>query len=164
MNRVLTLLILALSVNPARAADASYFAEPVSCTDGPFGLQLPVSYDALRTLGTLRDDRVLPGSLAPNPAAERRELSFNGLRLTILRTKLDPANYQLLSADVTSAQWKIAGPLRVGGLLPARVADVDTRQFRGRGIAEFIGESKDVLRVRRSGRRISSITYLCHIR
>ena len=148
----------------AYATDSSYFAEPVSCSDGQYGLHLPASYDALRGMGTLRDDRVLPGQLAPNPAAERRELSFNGLRLTILRTKLDPANYQLLSADVTSGQWKIAGPLRVGGLLPARMADVDTRQFRGRGIVEFIGESKDVLRVRRSGRRISSITYLCHVR
>ena len=155
---------LVLFMNPAKASDSSYFAEPVSCTDGPYGLHLPASYDALRGMATLRDDRVLPGSLAANPAAERRELSFNGLRLTILRTKLDPANYRLLSADVTSRQWKIAGPLRVGGLLPARVADVDTRQFRGRGIVEFIGESKDVLRVRRSGRRISTITYLCHLR
>jgi hypothetical protein len=148
----------------AQAADSSYFAEPVSCTDGPFGLRLPASYDELRRLGTLRDDRVLPGQIGPSPAAEQRELTFNGLRLTILRTKLDPANYQVLSADVTSRAWKIAGPLHVGGLLPLKVADVDTRQFRGRGVAEFIGESKDVLRVRRSGRRISSITYLCHIR
>ena len=148
----------------ANAADASYFAEPVSCTEGPYGLHLPASYEALRSMAALREDRVLPGSFAASPAAERRELSFNGLRLTILRTKLDPANYQLLSADLTSRQWKIAGPLRVGALLPARLADVDTRQFRGRGIVEFIGESKDVLRVRRSGRRISAITYLCHIR
>ena len=147
----------------ANAADASYFAEPVSCTDGPFGLHLPDSYDALRRIGALRDDRVLPGLFRATPGAERRELSFSGLRLTILRAKLDPADYQVLSADVTNSQWKIAGSLRVGGLLPAKVADVDTRQFRGRGIVEFIGESKDVLRVRRSGRRISSITYLCHI-
>lgn len=148
----------------AHAADTSYFAEPVSCTDGPFGLHLPASYDELRRLGTLRDDRVLPGQIGAGPAAERRELTFKGLRLTILRTKLDPANYRVLSADVTSRAWKIAGPLHVGGLLPLKVADIDTRQFRGRGIVEFIGESKDVLRVRRSGRRISSITYLCHIR
>ena len=153
-----------LLVQPAHAADASYFAEPVSCTDGPFGLHLPDSYDALRRIGALRDDRVLPGQLRPSPAAEQRELTFSGLRLTILRTKLDPANYQILSADVTSRAWKVAGPLHVGGLLPLKVADIDTRQFRGRGIVEFIGESKDVLRVRRSGRRISSITYLCHIR
>lgn len=152
-----------LLVQPAHAADASYFAEPVSCTDGPFGLHLPDSYDALRRIGALRDDRVLPGLLRTEPDAERRELSFSGLRLTILRAKLDPANYQVLSADVTSGQWKIAGSLRVGGLLPAKVADVDTRRFRGRGTVEFIGESKDVLRVRRSGRRIASITYLCHI-
>ena len=160
----LLLFPVLLFLGTAHAADTSYFAEPVSCTDGPFGLHLPASYDALRSLDTLREDRVLPGSLAPSPAAERRELSFNGLRLTILRTKLDPANYQLLSADVTSGRLKIAGPLRIGGLLPARVADVDTRQLRGRGIVEFIGESKDVLRVRRSGRRISSITYLCNAR
>ena len=159
----LLLVPLAFFWLTANAADASYFAEPVSCTDGPFGLHLPDSYEALRRIGALRDDRVLPGLLRTDPGAERRELSFSGLRLTILRAKLDPANYQVLSADVTSGQWKIAGSLRVGGLLPAKVADVDTRQFRGRGVVEFIGESKDVLRVRRSGRRIASITYLCHI-
>jgi len=148
----------------AQAADSSYFAEPVSCTGGPYGLHLPASYEALRKLGALRDDRVLPGQVRPNPAAEQRELSFTGLRLTIVRTKLDPANYQLVSAEVTSGGWKIAGPLRVGGLLPLKIADVDTRQFRGRGVVEFIGESKDVLRLRRSGRRISSITYLCNLR
>lgn len=164
MSRVSPLfIVLACLLQPAQAADASYFAEPVSCTDGPFGLHLPGSYDALRRIGALRDDRVLPALLRSDPGAERRELSFSGLRLTILRPKLDPASYQVLSADVTSGQWKIAGPLRVGGLLPVKVADVDTRQFRGRGIVEFIGESKDVLRVRRSGRRISSITYLCHV-
>jgi hypothetical protein len=164
MSKVSPLFIaLAFLLQSAQAADASYFAEPVSCTDGPFGLHLPGSYDALRRIGALREDRVLPGLLRSDPGAERRELSFSGLRLTILRAKLDPASYQVLSADVTSGQWKIAGSLRVGGLLPVKVADVDTRQFRGRGIVEFIGESKDVLRVRRSGRRISSITYLCHV-
>lgn len=157
-------LLVALSAaGTAAASDTSYYAEPVSCTGGPYGLHLPESYDALRRIGTLRDDRVLPGLLRPNPGAERRELSFPGLRLTILRKKLDPTNYQVTSADLTSGGWKIAGPLRVGGLLPAKIGDVDTRQFRGRGIVEFIGEGKDVVRLRRSGRRISSITYLCHI-
>ena len=162
MKRALFPLLFFLGT--AHAADASYFAEPVSCSGGPYGLHLPGSYEALRRLGALRDDRVLPAPVRPSPAAEQRELSFRGLRLIIVRTKLDPANYQVVSADVTSGAWKIAGPLRVGGLLPVRVADVDTRQLRGRGIVEFIGESKDVLRVRRSGRRISSITYLCNVR
>jgi hypothetical protein len=146
------------------AVDSSFCAEPVSCSAGPYGLQLPDSYDALRKLGTLKDDRILPALLRTGPGAEQRELTFNGLRLTILRKKLDPANYEVVSADVTGRGWKIAGPLKVGGLLPAKIADVDTRQFRGRGVVEFIGESKDVLRVRRSGRRISSISYLCNLR
>jgi hypothetical protein len=162
MNLVLFPVLFFLGT--AQATDASYFAGPVSCTDGPYGLHLPASYEALRRLGALRDDRVLPAPIRPNPAAEQRELSFNGLRLIILRAKLDPANYQVLSADVTGRGWKIAGTLRVGALLPVHVGDVDTRQLRGRGVVEFIGESKDVLRVRRSGRRISSITYLCNVR
>lgn len=161
--RLLFFLMLFIT-GTARAADTSYYAEPVSCSGGPYGLRLPDSYDALRRIGTLRDDRILPGQIQASPAAEQRELTFNGLRLTILRTKLDPANYQVLSADVTGAGWKIAGPFKVGALLPAKVADVDTRQLRGRGVVEFIGESKDVVRVRRSGRRVSSIAYLCSIR
>lgn len=160
----LSVLAMLACLGTAHAADSSYFAEPVSCSDGPFALHLPDSYEALRRIGTLRDDRVLPGQIRATPSAEQRELTFNGLRLTIVRTKLDPANYQVLSADVTNGSWKVAGPLKVGGLLPPKIADVDTRQLRGRGVVEFIGESKDVLRVRRSGRRISSITYLCHLR
>jgi hypothetical protein len=155
---------LLLVFGTAQGADTSYFAEAVSCTDGPYALHLPDSYDELRRIGALRDDRVLPGQIRPNPAAEQRELTFQGLRLTIERAKLDPTNYQVLSADVTRGGWKISGPLKVGGVLPAKIADVDTRQFRGRGMVEFIGEGKDVLRVRRSGRRISTISYLCHLR
>lgn len=163
MRVFLALALLAVSI-PGKAADTSFYAEPVSCTDGPYGLHLPDSYDALRKIGTLRDDRVLPGQIRPNPAAEQRELTFQGLRLIIERAKLDPTNYQVVSAEVTGRGWKIAGLLKVGGLLPAKVADVDTRQLRGRGVVEFIGEGNDVLRVRRSGRRISSISYLCHLR
>ena len=163
MRIFLALALLAIAVY-GKAADTSYFADAVSCTDGPYALHLPDSYDALRKIGALRDDRVLPGQIRPNPAAEQRELTFQGLRLTIERAKLDPTNYQVVSADVTRGGWKITGPLKVGGLLPAKIADVDTRQFRGRGMVEFIGEGKDVLRVRRSGRRISTISYLCHLR
>jgi hypothetical protein len=147
----------------AHASDSSYYAEAVSCSGGAYGLRLPESYDALRKIGTLRDDRVLPGTLRPAPGAEQRELSFHGLRLTILRQKLDPANYRVMSAEVSTGSWKISGPFRVGALLPVKVGDVDTRQLHGRGVVEFIGESKDVVRMRRSGRRISSITYLCNV-
>ena len=160
--RLLAFLVLSF-MGAAQAADTSYFAEPVSCSEGPYGLRLPDSYEGLRQLGKLRDDRVLPAQLRLNPGAEQRELSFAGLRLTILRTKLDPANYQVLSAEVSTKGWRIAGPFRVGALLPARIGDVDTRQLRGRGVVEFIGEGKDVVRVRRSGRRISAVTYLCHV-
>ncbi len=161
-RRLLLVAALAFASSLAQAADASYFAEPVSCTDGPYRLKLPESYEGLRKIGTLRDDRVLPGQIRPNPGAEQRELTFNGLRLTILRRKLDPASYQVVSADLTGRGWKIAAPFAVGGLLPAKVGEVDTRQLRGRGMVEFIGESKDVVRMRRIGRRISSITYLCN--
>jgi hypothetical protein len=157
------LIVFFSLVGVVHASDSSYYAEPVSCSDGPYGLRLPDSYDALRRIGTLRDDRVLPGQLRASPGAEQRELSFHGLRLTILRTKLDPANYQVISAEVSTGSWKITGPFRVGGVLPVKVGDVDTRQLRGRGVVEFIGEGKDVVRMRRSGRRISSITYLCNV-
>lgn len=163
-KRLLLVVTLASASGLAQGADSSYYAEPVSCSDGPYALKLPESYEALRGMGRLRDDRVLPAQLRPSPGAEQRELAFPGLRLTIVRTKLDPASYQVLSADVTSGAWKIAGPFRVGRPLPVKVGDVDTRQLRGRGIVEFIGEGKDVVRMRRSGRRISTITYLCNVK
>lgn len=162
IHRLVLILGLASLGGVAHANSSSYYAGPVSCSDGPFALRLPDTYEALRTIGQLRDDRVLPGAVPGNAGGEQRELVFGGLRLTILRAKLDPANYQVLSAEVSARGWKIAGPFKVGALLPARVGDVDTRQVRGRGVVEFIGEGKDVVRMRHSGRRISSITYLCN--
>ena len=159
----LLLASLLFAAGAAHATDASYFAGPVSCTGGPYALRLPDSYEKLRKMGALRDDRILPNLLPPHPGSEQRELTFKGLRLTIVRTKLDPANYQVLSADVTTRAWKIAGPFKVGGLMPVKVGDVDTRGLRGRGIVEFVGEDRDVVRMRRSGRWIRSITYLCDV-
>lgn len=163
MKRALAIGALVCVFGLAQGSDASYYAQPLSCTDGPYGLRLPDSYETLRKIGELRDDRVLPGQISGNPGAEQRELTFAGLRLTILRKKLDPANYQVLSAELTRGSWKIGGPFRVGTLLPAKVGDVDTRQLRGRGIVEFVGENNDVVRVYRNGRRISWLTYLCHV-
>jgi hypothetical protein len=156
-------LSLASLAGTAQASNSSYYAAPVSCSAGPYALQLPDSYEALRGIGKLREDRVLPGPVPGAAGGEQRELVFGGLRLTILRAKLDPASYQVLSAEVSARGWKIAGPFKVGALLPAHVGEVDTRRLRGRGVVEFIGEGKDVVRMRRSGRRISSITYLCNL-
>ena len=163
LPRLFTLLLAFVPVLASAARDVSYHADPVSCTSGPYALKLPESYEALKKLGSLRAERVLPAGARREASIEQRELSFHGLRLLIQRNAADAGNYRVLSADISNGSWKIAGPFRVGAALPGRVGDVDTKGLSGRGIVEFIGDSNDLVRIRRSGRRVSTITYLCHI-
>jgi hypothetical protein len=157
------LLLLMLPALAQAASDISYHVEPVSCTSGPYGLKLPDSYEALKRIGSLRGERVLPLPQRREAPSEGRELSFAGLKLLVQRKASDAGNYRVLSADISAGGWKIAGPFKVGALLPGKVGDVDTKSLSGRGVIEFIGEGNDIVRIRRSGRRVSGITYLCHV-
>jgi hypothetical protein len=163
MSFAILLAVLPLASVHA-ASDVSYHVEPVSCTSGPYSLKLPDTYDSLKKIGSLRGERVLPLQQRRETASEQRELSFAGLKLLVQRNAADIGNYRVLSADISAGGWKIAGPFKVGALLPGKVGDVDTKSLSGRGVIEFIGEGEDIVRIRRSGRRVSGITYLCHVK
>ena len=160
MKRVLALLLLAAAHGLGFAADTSHHIEGLSCKDGPYSLRLPEHFGELRKIGNLQAERVLP---APGRVAraEYRELVFSGLRLVVVRPPLDPETYEIATAEIHGKSWKVAGPLRVGGVLPPKLGDVDTRELsNGSAFTEFNGD-RDTVRVRRIGRRISGITYLC---
>jgi hypothetical protein len=149
------LLLAAPGAHPAR--DTSHFLDQFSCTEGPYRLKLPESYEALRKLATLRSERTVKSP----PGGEERELRFDGLRLRLVTSPSDESHYRVAAAEFQGRSWRIAGPFRVGVALPAKLGDIDTKELTGSGVVEFNG-TRDMVRIRITGRRVTNVTYLCH--
>jgi hypothetical protein len=157
----LACLALALFALPALAAkNVSHFIDQLACDSGPYGLKLPKSYDELRKIGALKSEKVLREEDVGPYRVQYRDLQFNGLRLGIVTYSDDPARYDVTSAEIHNASWKIAGPFRQGHVLPAKVGQIDTKSLSSTATVEFSGD-EDVVRVRLVGRRVSTLTYLC---
>src|SRR5258706_2919104 len=140
--------------------DTSHFVDKLSCDSGPYSLKLPDTYDALRKIGPLKGEKLLREQDRGTYRARYRDLQFNGLRLAVVTYSNDPENYKVVSAEIRSPQWKIAGPFRQGTVLPIRVGDVETKTIRSGATIEFSG-NEDTVRVRLVGRKVSVLTYLC---
>lgn len=153
LSTVVALAIVAGGL-PLGASGQSYSAQ-VSCTSGPYRVKLPTSYKALRGLGHLRRERVLK----TEDTGTHRELRFNGLELVVVTPADKPNQYQLSRAILTTRNWTIAGPLRVGtsasialrGLLKNPPKD---------GEVEFTGD-KDSIRVNLARGRVLDVEYSC---
>lgn len=154
--KIMTRIALAIAVSLLAAkAQAQTEAPALSCTSGPYRLKLPKSYKALRGIGTLRRERV-----QNNGDMTQRELRFNGLELVVLSPPDKPNEYVVSSAVVSSANWRIAGPLRVGTSARIALKGLKPREVPSEGELEFIGE-KDSVRVTLSRGRILDFEYSC---
>jgi hypothetical protein len=156
-----TFVVLCIATAPVWArGNISHFIEQVSCDSGPYALKLPKSYDELRKLGPLKGERLVREEDLGGYKARYKDLLFNGLRLGVVTYTNDPQRYQIVSAEIRSPQWRIAGPLRTGQALPARIGDVETKTLPASATHEFSGE-EDTVRVQVRHRRIIALTYLC---
>ena len=161
MSRGLLALTLVLVSFPgAGASDTSHFIDQLDCASGPYSLHLPKTYDEVRKIGTLQSERLGKTQDLGEYKTQDRQLIFNGLRLGIVTYSNDPDKYDVTSAEIRSSTWRIAGPFRVGAVLPAKVGDVSTKELAGTATIEFSGDT-DTIRMRLIGRRISSLIYLC---
>jgi hypothetical protein len=160
MKLALALVAAFLALPAWGRGDTSHFIDKLSCDSGPYGLKLPESYDALRKIGPLKGEKLLREQDLGSYRARYRDLQFNGLRLAVVTYSNDPEKYQVVSAEIRSPQWKIAGPFRQGQVLPVRVGDVETKTIRSGATIEFSG-AEDTVRVRLVGRKVSVLTYLC---
>ena len=140
--------------------DTSHFVDEISCGSGPYALKLPGTYDELRKIGALKGETLLREEDLGVYRARYRDLLFNGLHLAVVTYSNNPEKYQVVSAEIRSPQWKIAGPFRQGHVLPPHVGDVDTKSIRSSSTVEFSGTG-DTVRVRLIGRKVSILTYLC---
>jgi len=140
--------------------DTSHFIDQLACDSGPYGLKLPKSYDELRKIAPLKNERMLRQENLGRYQAQYRDLTFNGLRLGVVTYSNDADKYQVVSAEIRGPQWRIAGPFRQGQVLPARVGDVDNQgveEHRDHRIQRHRGHGARAPR----RRRVSVLTYLC---
>jgi hypothetical protein len=159
--RLLPILFLAIPC-AAGAADTAHHVDGLDCASGPYSLRLPESFDDLRRIGPLQGEYVLPARVRGASKGESRELIFQGLRLVVVRTREDAGRYRVASAEVSGKAWGVSGPFRVGGAMP-EVADVDAPATRGAVTLTELSGAKDTIRIKRVGRTVSAITYLCYV-
>ena len=150
------LLLLLVPINAGAQARA---AEP-SCTTGPYRLQLPKSYAAVRRLGTLRRDRIVKTEDLGTHTLTHRELRFNGLELELVTSSDKPNQYVVSRAIVSSRAWRIGGPLRVGASVKTALKGLKATDLTSDREMEFSGE-KDSIRVNVARNRILDFEYLC---
>ena len=160
MKLAVALVALLVALPAWGRGDTSHFVDKLSCDSGPYALKLPDTYDELRKLGGLKGEKLLREQDLGTYRARYRDLLFNGLRLAVVTYSNDPKKYQVVSAEIRSPQWKIAGQFRQGQVLPVRVGDVETKTIRSGATVEFSG-AEDTVRVRLVGRKVSVLTYLC---
>ena len=159
LRPVVAALVLFTALPAWARGNISHFIDKMSCEAGPYALKLPKTYAELRKLGPLKAERLVREEDLAEYKARHVDLIFNGLRLGIVTYSNDPEHYQVTSAEIRSSQWRIA-PFRTGHPLPPRVGDVETKTLSSSATVEFSG-NEDTLRVKLSGRRVSSLTYLC---
>jgi hypothetical protein len=154
MRLACVLMVSALAAGAVDAYAQSKSAEP-SCTAGPYKLKLPKSYKALRGIGTLRRERVQNAG----DGMEERELRFNGLELVVLAER-GKSDYVVQKAIVTTPNWRIAGPLRVGTTARIALKGLKPRELPAEGELEFSGET-DSIRVSLARGRVLDFEYSC---
>ena len=159
VKRAVAALLLIAALPVWARGNISHFIDKMACDSGPYALKLPQTYAELRKLGTLKAERLVREEDLAEYKARYVDLIFNGLRLGVVTYSNDPEHYQITSAEIRSSQWRIA-PFRTGHPLPPRVGDIETKTLSSSATVEFSGE-EDTLRVKLSGRRVSSLTYLC---
>jgi len=152
---IVLLTITALDVQAQRKKPTG--AAEVSCTSGPYRLQLPKTYRALRTMGQLRRERVLK----TDESGVLRELRFNGLELEVVTPPGKPNQYAVSRAIVSTRTWRIAGPLRVGTPARSALKAFQPKSVPSDGEVELTGED-DSIRVNVARGRVLDFEYLCN--
>ena len=157
---VCVLLAIAALGSMSMDAKAEEYVAALSCTSGPYRLNLPKSYKAVRRLGYLRRERVLKTEDQGTYTITHRQLRFNGLELVLLTASNKPNRYAVSKAVVSSRAWRIAGPLRVGSPAHRALRGLQAKNVPKEGELEFAGDT-DSIRVTLAAGRVLDVEYSC---
>lgn len=145
----------------AEQKDQVNYVPEFRCVGGPYGLQLPKSYNEVKKIGKLKSEKVLRTESWDNYKTHERELVFDGLRLYVITFTNDRAKYLIAAAEITKRRWFLAGNFRVGDLIEEAQKKLNAQTNPKAHSLEFGGESDSVI-FRVSGGRITTITYDCY--
>jgi hypothetical protein len=143
------------------AQDSSLTYDPsFTCSEGPLGLRLPQSYQAVRSIGKLERDEVVRVQEWETYQSEDRELTFSGLKLYVVTFTNDKSRYMVAGAVITGSQWSLAGGIKIGD----SVEDVLRRTGKGTlsGGEVAIGGDTDIVRFGATGGKVTEIRYECY--
>ena len=153
---------LCASVPTAIAQDQPkpQYVKDLSCTEGPFRLHLPATYQAMRAIGQLRNEKVIQVQSWEQYKTEYRQLFFDGLRLDVITFSNDDARYLVAGAVVTTPGWSFAGGFRVGQSIEEALSRLGVHV--GPNGEVLVGGDADVLRLGVNRGKVTSVAYECY--
>ena len=156
--------IVALSVSGpiaiAQDEPQPVYVKDLSCTEGPFRLHLPSTYQAVRAIGHLRDEKVIQVQSWEKYKTEDRQLFFDGLRLDVVTFSNDNTRYLVAGAVVTTSGWSFAGGFRVGQSIDTALSRLGAKT--GARSEILLGGDADALRLGVNGGKVVRIAYECY--
>ena len=161
LPRFAFLLLLVSVSSQAEVEKYGGFIPKFGCFGGPFSLRLTNDYEALRSLGTLRSERVLDVRDWDTYKTETRELVFDGLRIEVITFTNDKSKAMLETVEITSRHWDIAREVQVGDSIDAVTRGFGVKEWKSDGEITFNGETDYVKFSTKQG-RIIKIRFECY--
>lgn len=146
----------------AQVAQTNYVPE-FSCYQGKFTLHLPKSLTALRRIGKLESEAAdAPVDTHSGYSTQSQRLSYRGMTLGVIAFSNDPSRYLITYARVTSPDWRVTGPFRVGQPISGARRELGKVGAKDTTLADEYGSEGGSVRFDHLGGHLSSITYSCH--
>jgi hypothetical protein len=167
LSFVLLLLLSSVFIEEARAQndeddeeELTVQVKQVSCSKGPYRVNLPKTYAALKKIGVLKRERVLYQEDVGTHRVAARELRFVGLEMVVYTSSDRPGRYQLARIAVLTPKWRLTGPLRVGTAASAALKGVPVKTLPRNGEITLEGDGDSIL-LTVTGGRVQAIDYEC---
>jgi hypothetical protein len=138
------------------------YIENFSCSDGPFSLRLPSDAQAFAQLGPVLQRGTGEIEEWESYRTTRTYVRYPGLDLGYIAFSNEPARYMISYIEVTTPDWRVTGPFKVGDLVSTirrvlgPVAQDDSELKRQ------YGNEGDGLTFEQVGGRITKIRYDCY--
>jgi len=141
--------------------DAVIYVPELRCHDGLYRVSLPETVEALRKIGTLREERLVE-TLVWGDKSESHilELKFDALTLSIMSDG-QKRRYSLAKATITDPRWVLAPNFRVGDSVAVVLKRLG-RKDTALGTVLVFGGDTDFVSFKNVDGKISEIEIACY--
>jgi hypothetical protein len=158
-------LILAVCCASARANEpvrSDGYIDDFLCIGGHLGLHLPVNARMLFQLGPILRQATGEVEQAEGYTTTQTHLSYAGFELGFITFSNDPSRYMISYAEVTSPDWQIAGPFRVGDTVKSTYVALAPYAQHDSQLKQSYGSEVGVMSFEHSEGTITKIKYDCY--